>query len=160
MCSVLKLQVSPSLFSSLWNRLSNGKLATSFLLLNSSHCVWEGGNNSPALFRAVRSREHLVLLDSVVGPEFCHYAKESQRLGVYALTRTTVQKKRRRGQNMGQWMQSRVDRGRPTRSICLKRFFCVCPPPLFSLLYFLSLFISDVIHVMILMENSKKDTPK
>ena len=32
-----KLQVLPSLFSSLWNRLSSGNLITPFLLLNSSH---------------------------------------------------------------------------------------------------------------------------
>ena len=38
LCSVLKLQVSPSLGKKRQNRLSSGKLATSFLLLNSSHC--------------------------------------------------------------------------------------------------------------------------
>ena len=46
MCSVLKLQVSPSLFSSLRNRLSGGNLTTSASTLSSPYCVPHNFNGS------------------------------------------------------------------------------------------------------------------
>ena len=84
MCSALKLQVSQSLGKKKQNRQSSGKLATSLLVLNSSH--WEGLSQQYA--RGGICSNLQVLL---VGP-FLDILKKLDFHPFFALVKSTNQK--------------------------------------------------------------------